>query len=433
MLRRSFCLLVFAMVAFSASAFAQAPPPVEDDFLISWTPNLHGISPALASSAGGGFLVVWENPGVMPGGLSYDGILGRRYTSFGWPLGGDFQINTTTEGDQTRVDIGMNPGGASVIAWTTWATPFQNRFRRYDAFGNPFGDDDTVTDSDSSGVVVDVADSGTFAMAWKQGVTGGDGSEILVRRYSGTGVPLADPFLVNTYTTGHQYAPSLAFAPSGAFVVVWVSDGSPGNDNSGRSVQGRCFAADGVAIGDQFQVNTTTLDDQAWPDVGVADSGAFVVTWESESSSGSDNDNNSVQARRFTAGCLPIGTDFQVNTFFHDWQGEPVVGVSWNGAFTVAWSSDGSPATDQDRNSIQARSYTADGIALSDQYQVNSTEVVSQTTPAIAGDPSSRFVIVWGHDTSGLGSIRGRLFGFGIVFMNGFETGDTLPWSFTTP
>lgn len=433
MSRRSVWLLVFAMVAFSAPAFAQAPPPLEDDFLISATPNLHVLSPAVASSAGGGFIVVWQARGLMPGGLSYDGILGRRYTAIGSPLGGDFQVNTTTDDMQTRVDIGMNPGGASVVAWTTWATPFQNRFRRYDAFGNPLGGDVTVTDSDSSQVVVDVADGGTFAAAWKQGVDGGDGSEILVRLYSGTGVPLGDQFLANTYTTGNQYDPAIAFAPSGAFVVVWVSDGSPGNDNDELSVQGRCFAADGVAIGSQFQVNTTTLDDQRWPDVGVADSGAFVVSWESKSSSGSDNDNSSVQARRFTAGCLPIGTDFQVNTFFHDWQGEPAIGVSPNGAFTVAWSSDGSPETDQDRNSIQARSYTADGIALSDQYQVNSTEVLTQMSPVIAGNPSSRFVIVWGHDTSGFGSIRGRLFGFSVVFLDGFETGNTSPWSFTTP
>lgn len=436
MSRRSDWLFVFAMVAFSASAFAQAPPPVGDDFLISETSNLHVIWPDVASSAGGGFSVVWQALGLMPGGLSYNGILGRRFTSLGSPLGGDFQINTTTDGNQTRVDIGMNPGGASVVAWTRSATPSESRIRRYDAFGNPLGDDVTIavdTESNAVDVVVDIADSGSFAVAWLQGVTGGDGGEILLRRYSGTGVPLGDPVLANTYTTGNQFGPAIAFAPSGAFVVAWVSDGSPGNDNDGRSVQGRCFAADGAAIGSQFQVNTTTLDDQAWPNVGVADSGAFVVTWESDSSSGSDNDNSSVQARRFTADCTPVGTDFQVNTFFHDWQGEPVVGVSPNGAFTVVWSSDGSPETDHDRNSIHARSYTADGIALSDQYQVNSTEVESQTSPAIAGDPSSRFVIVWGHDSSGFGSIRGRLFGFGIVFLNGFETGNTLPWSFTTP
>ena len=41
----------------------------------------------------------------------------------------------------------------------------------------------------------------------------------------------------------------------GGFVVVWRSDGSPGTDTDGRSIQGRVLDADGLPSTPQFQVN----------------------------------------------------------------------------------------------------------------------------------------------------------------------------------
>ncbi len=419
--------LVATILFLTGMAAAQAPPPVGEDFDVQSDPAELGNSALVTSSAGGGFFVVWN------GGEIY----GRRFTALGTPLGGEMQINSTTDGGQGLNGIGMNPGGASVVVFhsdSPW--PGGARIRRFDAFGNPLGDDFPITTDDDGTTypAVGLADSGAFVVAFRKGVIEDQGTEILVRRYDAYGSPLAAAAVINTYTDDWQNSPAIAVTPNGAYVVAWASEGSPDADNDGLSIQARCFAANGTALGDQFQVNTMALGDQEWPDVGIADSGAFVIVWDSDSSSGSDNDNMSVQAQRFTANCIPVGNEFQVNTYFHDWQGNSSVVVSPNGAFTVVWDSDGSPGTDNDGTSIQARSYTADGMPMSDQYQVNSTEEGYQRMSAVAGNPSSRFVTVWDHYVNGVEwNVRARLYGYPTVFLDSFETGNTSQWSFTSP
>jgi len=429
MLRRVIFLHLITIVALSGVVFAQAPQPNGDDFRVQSTANELGNQALVATSAGGGFFAVW-----------YSGeIYGRLFTALGTPLGNDFQVTSTTDGTQSLTGIGMNPGGASVVAFNSSSSwPGEARVRRFDAFGNPLGDDFPVTEAEdaSTDPVVGLADSGAFIVAFKKGVIEGQNTEILVRRFDATGAPLGPATVANTFTDDRQFAPSIAVTPNGAYVVAWASEGSPGADNDGKSIQARCFSASGVPLGDQFQVNTTAYGDQEWPDVGIADSGAFVIVWDSDSSSGSDNDNGSVQAQRFTATGVPVGIEFQVNTFIYDWQGEASVVVGPNGAFTVVWDSDGSPQSDHDGTSIQARSYTADGVPLSDQFQVNTTEEGYQRMSGVGGNPSGRFVTIWDHYVAGVEwTVRARLFGSGheIVFLDGFESGSTSQWSFIFP
>jgi hypothetical protein len=81
--------------------------------------------------------------------------------------------------------------------------------------------------------------------------------DVKLRRFGADGTALGDEFLANTYTTDVQDYPSVAVQPGGGFVAAWHSYGSFGND-PGASVQGRLFAADGMPLGPEFQVNTYT-------------------------------------------------------------------------------------------------------------------------------------------------------------------------------
>ena len=54
--------------------------------------------------------------------------------------------------------------------------------------------------------------------------------------------PSGSQFQVNTYTTGKQDYPAVASNSTGTnFVVAWRSDGSPGDDASGTSIQGQRY------------------------------------------------------------------------------------------------------------------------------------------------------------------------------------------------
>src|SRR5262245_32987178 len=75
-------------------------------------------------------------------------------------------------------------------------------------------------------------------------------------------VPLGGEFQVNTYTTNSQFSSHVAADADGDFVVVWLSDGSPGDDSSSDSIQGQRYASDGTPRGGQFQVNSYTTNRQ---------------------------------------------------------------------------------------------------------------------------------------------------------------------------
>jgi hypothetical protein len=111
--------------------------------------------------------------------------------------------------------------------------------------------------------------------------------------------PRAPEFQVNSYTTGNQANPAVAADASGSFVVAWSSPGSAGTDASGFGVQAQLYDAAGVPVGGEFQVNSYTTGFQVSPTVGADPLRSFVVAWKSSASSGTDASGDSIQARIF--------------------------------------------------------------------------------------------------------------------------------------
>ena len=77
-----------------------------------------------------------------------------------------------------------------------------------------------------------------------------------------------------------------------------------------------------VAVGSEFQVNSYTTDDQGRPSVSSATDGDFVVAWESDGSSGTDDWFYSIQGQRFSVGdctalhgdCVELSDDTVLDT-----------------------------------------------------------------------------------------------------------------------
>ena len=65
-----------------------------------------------------------------------------------------------------------------------------------------------------------------------------------------------------------------------------------------RKLVGDSFASDGSPIGVAGQINTYTTDDQKLPSIAGDGAGAFVVVWTSKGSVGDDTATYSIQAQR---------------------------------------------------------------------------------------------------------------------------------------
>ncbi|MEO7793343.1 MAG: hypothetical protein ABIV06_01105, partial [Thermoanaerobaculia bacterium] len=180
----------------------------------------------------------------------------------------------------------------------------------------------------------------------------------------------AGQFQVNTYTTSGQRYPAVAADSEGNFIVVWDSFGSSGGDTSSFSIQAQRYAANGAALGAQFQVNTYTTNAQRYPTVAVDGAGNFLVVWQSLGSNGTDSDSSSIRGRRFDANGTPVGGDAQVNVYTTNSQELPVVASTGAGDFVVVWQSLGSYGTDSSNSSVQARLF---GCVFCDGFESGDT------------------------------------------------------------
>src|SRR3954466_9728341 len=87
-------------------------------------------------------------------------------------------------------------------------------------------------------------------------------------------MPLGDVFTVSGLEGGLE--PNLAHGGSGRYVVAWT-----GSDGSAQGVLAQPFDAAGDPVGANIHVNTFTTDHQFGPSVAMDFAGDFVVVWRS--------------------------------------------------------------------------------------------------------------------------------------------------------
>lgn len=207
---------------------------------------------------------------------------------------------------------------------------------------------------------------------------------------------VGEEFQPNTFTTGNQAFPSVATTPDGRFMVVWPSQGSWGTDHDGYSAQGRCYEG-GIPSGDQFQINTYTVGDQggralAGPVV-VASGTRFLVAWDSSGSTGTDSSGTSIQGRFYSDCGTPISADFQINTETVGNQTDPAVAVDADGDFIVVWSNVGG---------IAGQRFNSVGEFAGPEFEI----AADGSRPAVDMDAEGNFVVAWEQSSA----VYGRRF-----------------------
>ena len=266
--------------------------------------------PSVAMDADGDFVVAWTS--YFQDG-AYDGVHAQRFTAAGARIGVEFQVNSYTRGIQHDPDVAMDADGDFVVAWTSGPHPWDPGYpgqdgvlpglyiQRYAPNGAPLGGefraDGALTRGHSGGRVAMDAD-GDFVVAW----TSGDptGFSVCAERYTADGVVVGvSEFRSSTNATGYNSARSVAMDADGDFVVMWESP-----DESSTGVYARSFSAAGVARGDDFRVNTTTVNRQNRGAVAMDSDGDFVVVWESLEQPDQPVPVYDVFAQRYTAGSV---------------------------------------------------------------------------------------------------------------------------------
>ncbi len=340
--------------------------------------------PSIATSATGAFVVVWADYGI--GGKR--GIFGQRFDAAGVLSGAEFQVNTYTSGLLTSPAVATGDEGVSLVVWRASFQRDDIYGQLYDRAGDPIGGEFTVntyTTNEQRSPAVSSTGEGGFVVTWTSAGQAGPGLNIFAQRFDTTGNPLGGEFLVNTYRTGLPSTPAVAADGNGAFIIVWKDLGASSFD-----VFAQRFAANGQALGSQFQVNTYTPSDQTLPDVSVDGEGNFVVVWESRDQ---DGDDKGVFAQVFLPDGTPRGGEFQVNTYTTDAQTTAAVASDRSGDFVVIWES----FQDGSADGIYGQRFAGAGLHL----EASGSCPGSAMLTVLNALPYSRVAIVAAANTNG--------------------------------
>ncbi len=324
-----------------ARRFSSSGQPVAGSFLVNTTTLDYQRLPAIAMNSAGGFVVVWDHYTSATAG--YD-VRGQRFDSFGMKVGPEFAVNTYTTEWQRIPDVAMDDAGNFVVVWESDMDPNVS-IVNYDVFGQwfdstgmPIGGEfqiNTYTTGDQDYPRVAMNGSGEFIVVWESSLQDGSGDGIFAQRYDSAGGALGGEFQVNTYATFNQLYPVAAIGPMGDFVIAWDS---AQQDGEGAGVFMRRFDGTGMALSGDLQVNSFTSNYQTLPTIASDDAGNFVVAWNSFHQL-DPNSFYDVFGRAFDSDGVALGSEFLVNTETYDYQRIPGVGMNGSGRFVVVWDS----------------------------------------------------------------------------------------------
>ena len=249
--------------------------------------------------------------------------------------------------------------------------------------------------------------------------------------FDSDGLAVGDEFGVNSQTFSNQISPSIAALTNGGLVIAWASaDGV--EDASSSGIKARLFDDNGNTVGGEFLVNREKNSSQVEPSITALSGGGFVITWVSYDGV-DDKSLKGIKAQIFKANGDTLGDEFLVNSETFGFQEGPSITALSNGGFVITWQSDDGE-DDHSATGIKARIYSADGQTVGNEFLVNSVTENGQYTPSITALSDGGFVVTWqsddGEDDKSGAGIKARIFdggghAVGGEFLVNSETNDT--------
>ena len=350
----------------------------------------------VAMADDGSYVVVWESQSE---GDGY-GVYAQRFDAAGNALGAETLVNTYTTGDQDSAAVAMSATGEFVVVWESTDQDGSNTgiyAQRFDASGTKVGAEfrvNTTTTGQQAYPEVAMDAAGNFVVLFIMNDGGGNG--VFIQRFDSAGNALGGEVRVNSFTSGTQMYASLDMNDSGAFVVTW---GSFGQDGDNMGVYAQRYDATGTAVGGEIQVNTTTAGAQTTPDVGIDAAGNFVVAWVD--SSELDGDSAGIFAQRFDSSGVALGSETLVNTSTDGAQNRVRVAMQDDGSYMIVWQGDQQDGSIYDDTFAQA--YDAAGNALGVETALSGNGGSSQWAPAIAASGDGSYLLSWSGSVPGDG------------------------------
>jgi flagellin-like hook-associated protein FlgL len=259
-------------------------------------------------------------------------------------------------------------------------------------------------------------EDGNVVVVWNSENQDGSGWGVYGQVMDQGGEKVGNEFQVNSETANNQDEPSVASLNDGGFAVTWTSDGQ---DGSGTGIYSKVYNADGSLRTDEFRVNTTTANDQYQSDITTTSTGYF-VTWTSNGQDGSDD---GIYGKYLDSNGNTLVDEFQVNTTTALDQRYSRASELDNGNVAVAWF-----APDADGWGVYAQVVDKQGNLVGSETRVNTDQVNSQNFIDIAAIDGGRFAVAWNDiNNDGTFDAKARIAESDVSFVTGELTINDVP------
>lgn len=186
--------------------------------------------PCVALSDNDEYIITWS--GKSSSGNGYD-VYARKYTSSG-SSGNEFKVNTSVLGDQWISSVAINSRGSYVIVWQSSnqdGDGFGIVGQKFDNKGNFVGGEfliNSVTNGSQELSDIDMNANGEFVVVWKGNqnysntvdVNTRKFTDIYARKFDNKGNVIGNEITVST-TIGENNFPSVSINDSQSFSIVW--------------------------------------------------------------------------------------------------------------------------------------------------------------------------------------------------------------------
>ena len=310
--------------------------PLGNEFQINTTTGGNQTAPDLAADLDGNFIVVWHGPGP-----NQEDIFAQRFDFNGQAVGSEFRVNNDPNGRDLHPKVSMSKTGTFVIVWENYQIVddyeiWQILYKIYDPNAVPIAAGKVNLLFQSRYPDVAINGSNNFSVVWVQDDTYHTSNLIMARQYYGNGTEKTSPWQVNTTSMNSLTQSSIAMDGSGHFIIAW--DGHPDSANE-DDIYVRRYKFDATALTAELLVNTTTSGAQQHPKAAMNSKREFVVVWNSENPAGSNI--RDIHGQRYNISSAPVGDEFCINTYVANDQKYPAVGLKENSEFLTAWQSYG--------------------------------------------------------------------------------------------
>ncbi|MES2678088.1 MAG: tandem-95 repeat protein, partial [Pseudomonadota bacterium] len=331
-------------------------------------------------------------------------------------------VNSYTANGQHLASITNLVDGGWVVAWHSYYNDdsyYDIYLQRYDVNGHKVGTEtrvNTTTVDHQFDPSVNALPDGGWLVSWTSYGQDGSGWGVYAQRYDQSGVAVGNEFAVNSYTSASQYGSAISATNDGGFIVAWASDKQ---DDSYEAVYFQRYDLDGNKDGGETQVNTYTFRAQLNPAITTLQDGSFIIVWQSDIEDGSGY---GVYLQHYSSEGIKIGDETQVNIFTNSDQSNPTIASLADGGFIIAWDSG-------NLDDVYFQRYSANGTKIGDETRANTNAAYGQFKPQIAGLKNGEWVISWtsyAQDDSGWGIYSQHYDQFGNKI-----GGETLVNSFT--